>query len=349
VGPAKWPAFKAAIDATIALGTTGPATAAFLTAPVTSVMDGVVLAPNGFIYGIPYGSDVIIKIDPTTDTISSFGAGLVGPGGYPGGVLGLNGKIYAVPEFSSSSILEIDPATDGIRLIPITGFNMVGCARAFQGTAVAPNGKIYGLPACSDKVLEYDPATDTYQLIGGVPAGTWRWVRAILAPNGKIYGMPQNASDVAVIDPATSTLSLIPLGASGRACGATLAPNGLIYGFDCNGTTNVVVINPANDTAAITNPLASANNGWSSVLGPDGNIYNTTSFAKVMKFDTGTSAITYLAGAPAPAYSEGMVLAPNGKIYFAPYSTNQVMVVDPHAVANFPLDLLLSPYLNGSH
>ena len=76
---------------------------------------GGVLAPNGRIYGIPYGSKTILEINPTSNpTTDTFGDWSVGYK-WNGGVLHTNGKIYGIP-YASVSILEMDlglPAATG--------------------------------------------------------------------------------------------------------------------------------------------------------------------------------------------------------------------------------------------
>ena len=67
---------------------------------------GGVLAPNGKIYGIPYGSTTVLEIDPVTKTTTEFGS-LSGSAKWSGGVLAPNGKIYGIP-YNSTTVLEID-------------------------------------------------------------------------------------------------------------------------------------------------------------------------------------------------------------------------------------------------
>jgi hypothetical protein len=63
---------------------------------------GGVVAPNGFIYGIPYIATAILKIDPSNDTATTFGSATA----YAGGVLAPNGSIYGMP-FSATTVLKI--------------------------------------------------------------------------------------------------------------------------------------------------------------------------------------------------------------------------------------------------
>ena len=63
-----------------------------------------------YIYGIPRNSTTVLKIDPSTDTATTFG-NLAGTIKWLGGVLADNGMIYGIP-LNSTSILKIDPSTD---------------------------------------------------------------------------------------------------------------------------------------------------------------------------------------------------------------------------------------------
>ncbi|MBN2160665.1 MAG: chitobiase/beta-hexosaminidase C-terminal domain-containing protein [Spirochaetes bacterium] len=107
---------------------------------------GAVLASNGMIYGIPWSStcDTILKIDPTTNTATTFGdvSSVAATYRWAGGALAPNGKIYGMP-YMATYVLEIDPDTETLNLISIaSGPNSVGAV-------LAPNGKIYGMPYSS--------------------------------------------------------------------------------------------------------------------------------------------------------------------------------------------------------
>ena len=74
-------------------------------AGTTTQWVGGILAPNGCIYGIPYTSTSILKIDPTNDTTTTFG-NFAGTTKWQSGILAPNGCIYGIP-YTSTSILKI--------------------------------------------------------------------------------------------------------------------------------------------------------------------------------------------------------------------------------------------------
>ncbi len=160
---------------------------------------GGVLASNGRIYGIPHNSTTVLEINPSVNTVTTFGS-LAGSGKWSGGVLAPNGKIYGIP-FSSSSILEIDPSTQSA-----TTFGSVGVSGGkWAGGVLAPNGMIYGIPFNSSTILEINPITQTATTFGSVGIGTQKWFGGVLAPNGNIYGIPHDSTSVLSIGTTSTT------------------------------------------------------------------------------------------------------------------------------------------------
>ena len=98
---------------------------------------GGVLAPNGFIYGIPFSATTVLKINPNNDTATTFGSLAADAFKWQGGVLAPNGFIYGIPRITTT-ILKIDPNND-----TATTF---GSATGYIGGVLAPNGFIYGIP-----------------------------------------------------------------------------------------------------------------------------------------------------------------------------------------------------------
>ena len=72
---------------------------------------GSVVAPNGYIYGTPYDSTTVLKINPQNDSVTTFGS-LSGTEKWVGSVLAPNGYIYGTP-CNATTVLKISlsPAT----------------------------------------------------------------------------------------------------------------------------------------------------------------------------------------------------------------------------------------------
>ena len=67
--------------------------------------DGGALAPDGCIYGIPYNSTSVLKIDPVAGTATTFGS-LSGSYKWSNGALAPDGCIYGIP-YNSTSVLKL--------------------------------------------------------------------------------------------------------------------------------------------------------------------------------------------------------------------------------------------------
>lgn len=198
---------------------------------------GAVLAPNGNIYGIPARAQYVLKINPNTDTISSFGYvysnGFENQPNYLGGVLAPNGVIYCVPYFSSL-ILKIDTNTDTLSYI-YTGLNQ---GRKWNGGVLAPNNNcIYFVPSEATSSLKINPTNDQITIInssGVAPLGNGG---AQVGPDGMIYSINNGSLNYAghssrvVINPFTDVMTTV-----NTAFGTypTLGFNGVIYAVGTN-------------------------------------------------------------------------------------------------------------------
>lgn len=174
---------------------------------------GACLAPNGKIYGIPYGYTKVLSVNPQTGTASTtevsgtFSTGLK----WIGGVLGPDGNIYGIPYFSTT-VLKINPVTN-----TTTTFGSV--SGGWVGGCLAPNGKIYAVPyysGSSRSILKIDPIAGTATTFGSISTATFTqnsgWNGACLAPNGKIYSAPYGGTGILEINPENDTVSVIGIG-----------------------------------------------------------------------------------------------------------------------------------------
>ena len=183
---------------------------------------GGALASNGNIYGAPYGSNKILKIDTvgkTATTISVSGVSLNNQS-YGGAVAHPNGKIYFTP-MDQGNVLEFDPVAETSSTF---GTNIPAYPTVTNGWdkgIVAPNGHIYCAPDGSNQVLKIDVTNKVASLFGdtgyiGIGAdtnqangdtGSSKFCGAHLVGD-KIYLVPQFANDE-IVSSTSSPLSLI--------------------------------------------------------------------------------------------------------------------------------------------
>jgi len=160
-------------------------------------------------------------------------------------------------------------AASRLRVTDIRLFGSISGVNKYAGGVLAPNGKIYCIPADAEQVLEIDPSNNTTNLFGNI-IGVNKYAGGVLASNGKIYCIPAGAGaeQVLEIDPSNNTTNLFGnISGSAKYTGGVLAPNGKIYGIswssseilEISGVSSPNVIgSDANIPASLSN-LASSN------------------------------------------------------------------------------------------
>ena len=109
---------------------------------------GGVLLPDGTVIGIPRNASKFLRIDPVTRTAVPFGDDLSDTGvdggldKFRGGVLGLNGLVYAAPA-TASFIARLNPQTGEVTRLPLPPTVKRGST---QGAVVFPTGDIVMFP-----------------------------------------------------------------------------------------------------------------------------------------------------------------------------------------------------------
>lgn len=180
---------------------------------------GMILAPNGNIYGIPARTMTnVLVLNTTTGTRTTI-TGTTN--GYWGGVLAPNGKIYCIP---GPSVAIIDPVAGTITPNAVSGG---GQANGYFGGVLGWDGNIYCIPS-GTTVGVINPNTNTFTTFA---SNSVFYSGGCLGPDGKIYCIPRSGGAIGVINIATQSFSAsslsLPTGATYN--GATLAPSGIIY------------------------------------------------------------------------------------------------------------------------
>ena len=137
---------------------------------------GAILHPNGYIYMIPEYNQRVLKIDPCTDRFEFIGdffeeCRVLGP------AVGKDGNVYGFLAFSGG-IMKIDILKDEVSIIG------KGIETKSMGTECSINGKLYSIPAYSDRVFEFDITSKDITSKDELCAG------GIVADNGDIYTVP---------------------------------------------------------------------------------------------------------------------------------------------------------------
>ena len=300
---------------------------------------GGVLAPNGKIYFIAYGSTAVRVYDPDTGSSYTIGSATIASA-FIGGVLAPNGKVYGIPS-NSSVVMEIDPSND-----TIASFGALGAtAGKWWGGVLAHDGKIYCAPNAAGNILVIDPVARTTSTIGsGLPV----YNTGVLAPNGKIYFVPSSttATGVLVLDVATGTYTTIgSLGATAtKYMGGALAPNGKIYCAPYN-ATDFLVIDPIANTVTQKGSVAGTAKYGGAVLGPNGKIYCIPRTASsILVIDPSTETTTTIGSFGTTDKWIGGVLAPDGSIVCVPYNSTSILRIGG-GLSTFP-SWYLSAYFN---
>ena len=154
--------------------------------------------------GIPCHSDHILRIDPSTDTVTT---------------------------------IPIPPVSDADEDEP----SIIGLQWKYHGGNLSPiDGKIYAIPQKATRVLCLDPSTDEITHVGPRLNGWYKWYGGLLGCDGSIYGMPQNAGSVLRINPAAGEDGIVTLhgelGEGGHKWhgGGAAAGGKVIFGIPCN-------------------------------------------------------------------------------------------------------------------
>ena len=243
---------------------------------------------------------------------------------YRGFVLAPNGLLYGVSG-GAGNILVFNPVTDTI--LGTIGFS----GGAYYGEGMlAPNGKIY-MPGAETNttILVLTPSsTAPYGTATTIAsAGAYNGWGGVLGPNGILYYPTTN--NVSTINPDTNAVATITSSSGTSVSGLTLAGNGLIY-TTTNSANTMGVIIPSSSSPYGTYSTISGTLGTGygpGVLAPNGYLYFIGPSILVV-FPTGTSATWTTVGSGFTGYSGGVVGA-DGKIYFSPGGSGNILIVTP--------------------
>ena len=196
------------------------------------------VALDGCNYFMPHDTRCIMtKLDPNNnDSMSSVGddLGEDGPNKYSGTVIGIDGCVYGIPNYSKR-IVKYDPIND------TTSFVGEAVNRGYMcngSGALGRDGCIYAFNQFG-RVLKINTTNNYHSFVGNWVESNHDqrgWTDAILGIDGCIYSPPYNAHRILKYDPHSDQTSLVG-GADFRSYsyfkwyGGSLASDGVIYCF----------------------------------------------------------------------------------------------------------------------
>lgn len=240
-----------------------------VTAGAEKFLEGC-LAPNGLVYFCPYAASAVGIYNPSTHAVTyfdttgpvatAFSGNLPGGTSYAGFYVGANGKLYAPPYHSATSVLVVNPANNSCYFIDTTGVcSMSGTLTESQKCdgAMVYGNYIYASPSTCTYVLKIDTANDICYKLDITPwltitsaSASNKWSTCVLAPNKMIYMYPYAASTIFKFDPATETaieFGVLPGGSNGRWLGAQVMPDGNVYAIP-GSNTQLLIHDPIDDS-----------------------------------------------------------------------------------------------------
>jgi hypothetical protein len=235
-----------------------------------------VLAGNGKIYGIPNRAQDVLEFDITTKGISLFGGFADNVTKWGKGVLADNGLIYASPVGSGTTVLEINPTTQGT-----VEYDTGVVTTANWNHIEHVDGKVYLIPLNNPSVYVFDTVTKTFTTLGNF-TDTSKWNHAVTVGT-KIFCIPRKVTYSMVID--TEKQSVRTFGNVGDSSDdlqwnkGVLADNGKIYAFPAYQNTTILEIDPDNETMIEFGNLTNSEDfSWPyAVKANNGNIYGVPS------------------------------------------------------------------------
>lgn len=211
-----------------------------------------------------------------------------------------------------------------------------GVSNPYGGGVNHPNGKIYIIPRDETQIIEFDPRTNIIKKFGSLTSETSKFIGGVLAPNGMIYCFPTDTyASILRINPYNLKIELIPKYSVNDDCGgAVLANNGMIYTVPYSSANGVCFeFNPATEKYSSFGDTI-GNYYYGACMGVNGKIYgapwaNTDQILVVDPYTKKTKFMSTPSSGSSNSHYQGIVSAPNGRLYVIPYSASHVLEVDP--------------------
>ena len=301
---------------------------------------GTFAAPNGLIYGIPFGALKVVKFNPVDKSMTRIGPDF-GDDEWKWikGAITASGVIYSLPCDDERGILKIDTNTDTVTVLnanlrPEQGHYMwISCAAAIDGC-------VYFMPYMGHRVMKLDPNNNDAMSSVGDDLGNEqeKCCGTCIGIDGCVYGIPNCSKLIIKYDPINGITSFVGEvadeyfhcnndGALGRdGCIYALATGGRVLKIDTTNNVHCFVGN------SILLENCDQEDWGDAILGIDGCIYwPPCDSGYTLKYDPYTDQISLVGddfGNAVFKWDSG-ALATDKVIYCIPKFANRVLAIDP--------------------
>lgn len=224
---------------------------------------------------------------------------------------------------------------------------------AFIGGVLLPDGRVFCVPSGTTTARIYIPSTDTLITPGGTyPGGVGMFNGGVLLLDGRVFCVPYSSTSARIYNPTTDSV-ITPNGTypgNYAFAGGVLLPDGRVFCVPCN-STSARIYNPANDTLITpAGTYPGSNAFFGGVLLPDGRVFCVPCNSTTARIYDPVSDIlsTPIGTYPGSFAYNGGVLLTDGRVFSVPCvsTTANGLATTRGTNLNFPLPLLLSPFLN---
>ena len=223
------------------------------------------------------------------------------------------------------------------------GLRMKG-AHKWLGGAVDSEGKIYGVPACSNRVLRIDPKTDSIELLKEEINGKFKWLRGVyIDDEDSIICIPAWSDHVLRINPkdgSTKEFGYVTLNQKKgwNWHGGQLSPiDNCLYAIPSNAEQALKIDTKSNKATLIGPKIEGRNKYYGGLLSSKGCIYGIPYRGEnVIKINPNNQNLPVellkhqdITQGFDQTWHGGLTSTNNGKIYGIPSNSNNVLVINP--------------------
>jgi hypothetical protein len=294
---------------------------------------------DGFFYGIPSCARRVVKFNPLDKSLTEIGPDFGDDlAKWTCGVRANTGDIYCAP-CNADHILKIKTSDGTVETLENVELPETARNSSWVSGALAQDTNIYYMPYNARRIMKLNPDNDTLSSVGDdLGIGYGKYIGTVVGKDDCLYSIPYDNTHIIKFDPTNpDTTSAVGEEAEElfMCRNGVLGGDGDIYAANRFGQVLKIDVTMNSDYTWIGDPIYSGGGGgWGDpIVGVDKCIYWPPCNAnRVLKFDPETQQLPSLVGddlGKGRFKWEGGALATDEVIYCIPYSSTQVLAIDP--------------------